>query len=264
MFKLIWSILKLKKQLQLRLLKDAPQEQTMAHTTPWINQEKKIRKKLSSLYKEKVGRIPNPFEEEKQRLRDLNKNALFAKQILPKIHDSRDFSLSFEDEKRLKLLYEMQIENLANETIPEKIAEYRFFKENQLKNNVFSALFKRGEPIILPLTEEEKLKELLIEKLLQEKRENKLLEENPLSHLLIDTLLTKIWGRTFLNPFFRHKQNPQNFLNNVIFEKKLELTKKLEKNFRGRPKIRHMFVWLRMFFRGLTVAELEGSVFHPL
>jgi len=264
MFKLIWSILKLKKELQLRLLKDAPKEQIMANTTPWINQEKKIRKKLHALYKEKVGRIPNPFEEEKQRLRNLNKNALFAKQILPKIHDSRDFSLAFEEEKRVKLLYEMQVESFANETTPEKIAEYRFFKENQLRNNLFSALFKRDQLPVLPLTEEEKIKELLIEKLLQEKRENKLLEENPLSHLLIDTLLTKIWGRTFLNPFFRYKQHPQKFLNNIIFEKKLELTKKLEKNFRGRPKIRHMFVWLRMFFRGLTVAELEGSVFHPL
>jgi len=258
MLKLIRSILEFKKKLQRKLIKPKDSPMEAAKTIPWINQEKKIRKKLSTLYKEKVGRIPNPFEEEKQRLRNLNKNALFANHLIPRIHDSRDFSLAFEEEKRLKLLYEMELESFSNESDPEKIAEYRFFKENQLRNNKFSALFKRGEPIKPPLTEEEKIKELLIENILQEKREKKLLEENPLSHLLVDTMLTKIWGRTFSNPFFRYKQHPQSFLNNVIFEKKLELTKKLEKNFRGRPKIRHMFVWLRMFFRGLTLAELEG------
>ena len=64
----------------------------------WLSQEKKIRKKVQKLYKEQTSRIPNPFEEEEERLKSLNKHLLFAKKVLPRIHDSRDFLLEEEIE----------------------------------------------------------------------------------------------------------------------------------------------------------------------
>jgi len=77
----------------------------------WIHQEKKLRKKITKLYKEQTSRIPNPFEEEEERLSTLNKQLLFAKKVIPREHDSRDYLLDYEFEQK-------EEESLINTNFP--------------------------------------------------------------------------------------------------------------------------------------------------
>lgn len=97
----------------------------------WIQQEKRIRKKVTKLYKEQTSRIPNPFEEEEERLSALNKQLLFAKRLIPREHDSRDFLSDYEQEEIKeedlintdfpKLFSDKKLREVPEKKIPEKI-----------------------------------------------------------------------------------------------------------------------------------------------
>jgi len=41
-------------------------------------------------------------------------------------------------------------------------------------------------------------------------------------------------------------------------------TKKLERKYRGRMNPYHAFIWLRIFFKGLTARRIKWIVLHPL
>jgi len=154
----------------------------------WLNHEKIIKKKYEKIITE-PGRIPNPFEEEKLRLRAF-KNSLLFSPIMDKTsqHDSPDLFI-YPENKDLKY-------NFFKKSRIEKLADLREIENSIEKRTEFPDLFPKPK---VALTAEQEREEKEIQAILAKRFDENLYAEMPLLRILEDYLSKKIWGRRFPN-----------------------------------------------------------------